>query len=235
MTALRHAGRSLKRVNADSVRPDVAVIAQPGQHETACWTAPSTELLPPQDPSLARSWTGLAALPTIVATGPFDDISDAEQLADAFTAVRRCCTAQLVLLGTGRQRTAIVRRTSAQRVAADVRALRPMPSGRWSDFVAAADVVVPSRATGPAGLLEVFAVGRAVVAPLDRATVHLVVHNSVGLVYRPGDVSGMAAALLRVLTSPALRHGMARRACEVARRRHLEKRLQHPDDGTGYA
>ena len=45
--------------------------------------------------------------------------------------------------------------------------------------------------------------------------------TSAGLVYRPGDVSGMAAALLRLLTSPALRHGMASRAGEVARRHHL--------------
>ncbi|WP_027332396.1 glycosyltransferase [Mycolicibacterium tusciae] len=202
-------------------RADAAVIAHPAQHETACRTAPAAKLLPPQNPSLARSWAGLADLPTIVATGPFDDASDAEQLTDAFIAVRRHCTAQLVLLGTGRQRTAIVRRTFAHGVGADVHAPRSMPAARWSDFVAAADVVVPSTATGSASLLEVLAVGRAVVTPLDPATVHLVVPNSVGLVYPPGDVSAMAAALLRVLTSPALRLGMASRACEVARRHHL--------------
>ena len=172
------------------------------------------------DPVAARSLVGLADLPTIVATGPFDDLSHAEQLADAFTAVRRRCTAQLVLLGTGPQRTAVVRRTFAQGVGTDVHLLRAMPSGRWSDFVAAADVVFPGTASGSANLLEVLAVGRAVVAPVDPATVRLVVPTSAGLVYRPGDVSGMAAALLRLLTSPALRHGMACRASEVARRHH---------------
>lgn len=235
MNAFRHVDRTLNNLSAESVHPDVTVIAHPRQHETACGTAPSAELFPPQDPSLARSWTGLAALPTIVATGPFDDTSHAEQLADAFTAVRRHCTAQLVLLGTGRQRTAIVRRTSAHGVGTDVHTLRSMSAGRWPDFVAAADVVVPSTATGSASLLEVLALGRAVVAPLDQATVHLVVSNSVGLVYRPGDVSGMATALLRLLTSPALRHGMASRACEVARRHHVERRLHQPEEGNGYA
>jgi glycosyltransferase involved in cell wall biosynthesis len=84
-------------------------------------------------------------------------------------------------------------------------------------------------------LLEVLAVGRAVVAPINPATIRLVVPASVGLVYRPGDVSGMAAALLRLLTTPALRHGMACRAGEVARRHQLQKRLQQSDEGNRYA
>jgi glycosyltransferase involved in cell wall biosynthesis len=84
-------------------------------------------------------------------------------------------------------------------------------------------------------LLEVLAVGRAVVAPINPATIRLVVPASAGLVYRPGDVSGMAAALLRLLTSPALRHGMACRAGEVARRHQLQKRLQQSDEGNRYA
>ena len=217
MTALRHA--------------DAAVIALPRQHEAACGTASAAELLPPQAPSLARTWVGLADLPTIVATGPFDDTSHAEQLADAFTAVRRHCTAQLVLLGTGPQRTAVVRRTFAQGVRTDVHLLRAFPASGWSDIVAAADVVVPSTASEPTRLLEVLAIGRAVVAPVDPATVGLVIPTSAGLVYRPGDVSGMAAALIRLLTPPALRHGMACRAGEVACRRSLTMRLQEPEKG----
>ena len=56
----------------------------------------------PQDSAVARSVLGLADLPTVVALGPFDDLAHAEQLAAAFTAVRRRCNAQFVLLGKGR-------------------------------------------------------------------------------------------------------------------------------------
>lgn len=186
-------------------------------------------------PGAARSLIGLPCLPTIVATGPFDDLLHAEQLADAFTAVRSQYIAQLVLLGTGPVRTAVVRRTFAQGVGADVHLLRSFPTGRWSDIVAAADVVVLSTASGPASLLEVLAAGRPVVAPVSPSTVRLVVPTSAGLVYRPGDLSGMAAALIRLLTSPALGHEMSCRAGELARRHRLEKRLQQPHEGNGYA
>ena len=64
----------------------------------------------PLDPKAARSLAGLADLPTIVAVGPFDDPEHAEQLAAAFTMVRRQCEAQLVLVGTGVHRGAAVRR-----------------------------------------------------------------------------------------------------------------------------
>jgi glycosyltransferase involved in cell wall biosynthesis len=84
---------------------------------------------------------------------------------------------------------------------------------------------------GQVSLLDVLSACRPVVAPIDPTTVRLVVPTSAGLVYRPGDVSGMAAALLRLLTTPALRHGMACRAGEVARRHPLQKRLQQSDEG----
>jgi glycosyltransferase involved in cell wall biosynthesis len=187
------------------------------------------------DPVAARSQVGLAEMPTIVATGPFDDLSHAEQIADAFTLVRQRRTAQLVLLGTGRRRTAVVRRTFALGVGTDVHLIRAMPASRWSDIVAAADVAVPSIASQPAHLLDVLAVGRPVVAPVNPATVRLVLPTSAGLLYQPGDVSALAAALLRLLTSPTLRHGMGCRAAEVARRHPLTMRLQQSETGHGYA
>jgi glycosyltransferase involved in cell wall biosynthesis len=197
--------------------------------------APSTGPRVLRDPLVARSLIGLAGLPTIVAMGPFDDRLDAQQLADAFATVRRRCNAQLVLLGGGLQRVEVMRRSFAQGIGADVHLLRDLSADRWPDVVAAADVVVPGRASGPRGLLQVLAAGRPVVAPINPAAMRLVVPNSAGLVYRSGDVSGMAAALLRLLTSPTLRHGMACRAIEVARRQPLQMSLQQSDEGNGYA
>ena len=162
-------------------------------------------------------------LPTIVALGPFDDRAHAQQLATAFIAVRRQCRVQLVLLGTGEQRTAVLRRISAQGVGSSVHVVSDSCDYRWSDVVAAADLVVLGSSSGTAVLLDVLAAGRPVVAPADPETVQLVVPAIVGLVYRPGDVSGMAEALRRLVTTPVLRRGMGGRAGHVARRHHLEK------------
>jgi glycosyltransferase involved in cell wall biosynthesis len=177
---------------------------------------------PPLDPADARSLVGLAGIPTIVAIGPFDDHADAEQLAAAFITVRRHCEVQLVLLGAGEQRTAVMRRTSAQGVGSSVHVVNDCCIYRWSELVAAADLVVLGSSSGTATLLDVLGAGRPVVAPADPATAQLVVPAIAGLVYQPGDVPGMAEALLRLLTTPMLRHGMGGRARQVARRQHLE-------------
>ena len=67
-----------------------------------------------------------------------------------------------------------------------------VPENRWADLIWAANLVVPSTASGLRRLLEVLAAGRPVVAPVNPTTVRVVVPSSAGLVYRPGDVSGMA-------------------------------------------
>lgn len=189
-----------------------------------------------KDPMAARSLVGLPGVPTVAALGPFDELAHAEQLAFAFTTVRRRCDAQFVLLGTGVQRAAVIRRTFAQGIRASVHVVGDDSGHQWSNLVAAADVVVLNPASGSRTLLEVFAAGRPVVAPADPATVRVVVPASAGLVYRPGDASGLAAALLRLLTTPALRHGMACRAEEVARRYHLQRvSPQQSDEGNNHA
>jgi glycosyltransferase involved in cell wall biosynthesis len=202
--------------DAEAMRPDISLIAR----------------IPRLDPIVARSVVGLAGLPTIVATGPFDDRAHAEQLAAAFTMVRRRCQVQLVLLGTGTQRATVLRRALAQGVRTSVHVERDLTGERWLRMIAAADVVVPSVAAEPITLMDVLAAGRPVVAPADPATVQLVVPSSVGLVYRPGDVSGMTRALLRLLASPELRTGMGSRAKEVARRHHPQRLSRQRTDWT---
>jgi glycosyltransferase involved in cell wall biosynthesis len=170
----------------------------------------------------ARASGGLARVPTIVAIGPFDDRNDAHQLAAAFITVRQRCKAKLVLLGGGVQRAVVIRETSERAIGTSVHVVSGSCDDRWSDVVAAADVVVLSGSSGTTTLLEVLAAGRAVVAPADPITVQLVVPAIAGLVYPQGDLSAMTAALLRLLTEPVLRRGMGGRAINVARRHHLE-------------
>ena len=188
------------------------------------------------NPMAARSLVGLAGLPTILATGPFDDQADADQLAAAFATVRSRCRAQLVLLGGGEYRATVLRRTFAQGAGSSVHVIRDLTEDRWPYLIAAADVVVPENATGYTTLLDVLGAGRPVVAQADPTIVRLVVPASAGLIYRRGDVSGMAGALLRLLTTPALRHGMGCRARTVARRYHLQRMaLQRIDQRNEYA
>jgi glycosyltransferase involved in cell wall biosynthesis len=196
--------------------------------------ARSIEQLSPRDPMVARALVGLADRPTIVAIGPFNDRTHAEQLADAFITVRLRCKAQLVLLGTGAQRATVLRRAFAQSAGTSVHLVRDSSAHRWSDLIAAADVVMPGITTGFTRLLDVLAAGRPMVAPANPATVRLIVPSSAGLVYRPGAVSAMADALLRILTTPELHYGMATRAREVARRHHLEHiTSKQSDEGNG--
>ena len=219
-------------LNPEAMHPDVpgdgdlaARIADRSRRGTARIAAPSIKRRPrrPLDPVAARALVGLTGLTTIVAIGPFDDHAHAQQLAAAFITVRRHCEVQLVLLGTGQHRTALMRRTSAQGVRSSVHAVSDSCAYQWSDLVAAADLVVLGSSSGTAVLLDVLAAGRPVVAPADPAIVQLVVPAIVGLVYRPGDVSGMAEALRRLVSTPVLRRGMGGRARQVARRHHLEK------------
>ncbi|GAF48600.1 MULTISPECIES: glycosyltransferase [Rhodococcus] len=175
----------------------------------------------PLDPKAARLLVGLAHLPTIVAVGPFDDPEHTEQLAAAFTVVRRQCEAQLVLVGTGVHRGAAVQRAITHDARNGMHLVEVSSGHRWTELLAAADLVVPSTTSGATRLLEVLASGRAVVTPEHPDTVGLVVPTSAGLIYRRGDVHGMTHAILRLLTTPALRDGMAARAREVAHRHHF--------------
>jgi glycosyltransferase involved in cell wall biosynthesis len=219
-------------LNPETMLPDIpgdgdpaALIADRSNRGTVRAAAPSIKhrQRTPLHPVDARSLVGLTGLPTIVAIGPFDDHAGAQQLASAFIAVRRRCEVQLVLLGTGKHRTDVMRRTSTQGVGSSVQAVNDSRDYPWSDLVAAADLVVLGSSSGTAMLLDVLAAGRPVVVPADPATVQLVAPGIVGLIYQPGDVSGMAEALLRLLTTPVLRRGMGGRARQVARRQHLEK------------
>jgi glycosyltransferase involved in cell wall biosynthesis len=174
------------------------------------------------DPSVARSLVGLANVPTIVALGPFDVREDAYQLAAAFTSVQRTCPAQLVLLGTGLFRSAVARYALDHDEQPRVHLAHAVSPHRWSELLAAADVLVPSTSSGSTGLLEALAIGRPVVASANAVSARLLMPSSAGLIYRQGDVPGMAQALLRLLTTPALRQGMGTRATQVARRQRLQ-------------
>jgi glycosyltransferase involved in cell wall biosynthesis len=175
-------------------------------------------------------------LATIVAAGPFDDLEHAQHLAAMFTGVQKTCRAQLVLLGRGTHRGLVVRRSAERALQVRLVLIDDCAGPQRSDLLAAADIVIPSPDSATSTLVEVMAAGRAVVASAGPATAALVMPHSAGLLYRPGDVSAMTAAVLRLLTHPGMRHQMGSRASQVARDHRLQAlSRQWPDDLKKYA
>lgn len=199
--------------------------AAPGvPHSAPSGNAPYRGRLPraPLDPVDARRLVGLAGLPTIVAVGPFDDQAHALNLASAYIVVRRQSQAQLILLGTGAHRATIKLQALQHGAGSSVHLVPSSSDDRWADYVAAADLVVLEPRSTESALLNVMTLGRPVVAAAGPASAELVVPAIAGLIYPPGDVAALAAALLRLLSTPVLRRGMGGRAMNVARRHLLQ-------------
>jgi glycosyltransferase involved in cell wall biosynthesis len=184
------------------------------------------------DSASARTVVGLPELATIVAAGPFEDLGHSQQLAAMFSAVQQTCRTQLVLLGTG-TRSWVVVRHAAERGLQSRLLIEDRDGPRRPHLLAAADLVIPSPGSARSALVEMMAAGRAVVAAANPVTAQLVMPFSAGLLYRPGDVAAMTAAVMRLLTKAELRHQMGSRASQVAQRHKLSR--QCPDQWREYA
>jgi len=185
---------------------------------------------------LSRSTASVPELATIVAAGPFDDLEHAQQLAAMFTRVQQTCQTRMVLLGEGARRSLVVRRAAERRLQTRLVLVDDCAGPQRSDVLATADLVIPSPASTLSALEETMAAGRAVVASASPATAQLVMPYSAGLLYAPGDISAMTAAVVRLLSHPELRDQMGIRASHVARDRRLQQlSRQWPDDQKKYA
>jgi len=87
------------------------------------------------------------------------------------------------------------------------------------DILAAADIfVLPSLWEGlPIGLLEAMAMGKAVIATEVDGTKEVVRPGENGLLVEPGNVSALAAALVKLGGNPALRDMLRQRALDTIR------------------
>ncbi|MCU1694854.1 MAG: glycosyltransferase family 4 protein [Mycobacterium sp.] len=180
---------------------------------------------------LSRSTASVPELATIVAAGPFDDLEHAQQLAAMFTRVQQTCQTRMVLLGEGARRSLVVRRAAERRLQTRLVLVDDCAGPQRSDLLVTADLVIPSPASTLSALEETMAAGRAVVAAASPATAQLVMPYSAGLLYAPGDISAMTAAVVRLLSHPELRDQMGIRASHVARDHRLQQlSRQWPDD-----
>lgn len=89
-----------------------------------------------------------------------------------------------------------------------VRAHTPEWSARWSD----ADLFVLPTRHEAFGLVfqEAAAAGLPSIGPAQNAVPEIVAHDRTGLLVRPGDLTALAAALDRLIASPALREALGR-------------------------
>lgn len=134
---------------------------------------------------------------------------------DLITALPLICrehpTTRLVIAGVGGQRDLLEEHASTQRVRNNVIFAGHLPDDDLATLLAAADaVVLPSRYE-PFGLvaLEAAAAGAPLVASTAGGLREVVIDGKTGVSFTPGDITGLAEAVSRVLADPA---SAARRA-----------------------
>jgi glycosyltransferase involved in cell wall biosynthesis len=165
----------------------------------------------------ARPPLPLPARPQAVFVGVLERYKDVDTVARVWRQVAACLPdACLHLVGDGHRRAVVEELVSA------------LPSQtRWTPSVANAAVpglldqawclLLPSRAEGtPRIVVEAFARGRAVVATRVGGVPDLVEDGVSGFLLPSGDVEGIAAALLRLLSDRKLAERMGRAARERA-------------------
>lgn len=113
---------------------------------------------------------------------------------------------ELYLAGDGPLRDSLKALASAQGIAGQVHFLGEIPKDRVHLWMGAADMLVlPSYSEGrPNVVLEAMANGTPVVATAVNGTNELVTDGEDGLLFKPGDVAGLAACLTRLLRQPGL-------------------------------
>jgi glycosyltransferase involved in cell wall biosynthesis len=178
---------------------------------------------------------GLPDRPTILFVGRLDPDKRVEDLIDALATVRGHLDAQLVIAGTGVQRAELQRRARHTGIGEHVHFLGFVPDQAVPPLYGAADVFCMPGVAELQSLvtLEAMAAGRPIVAADAVALPHLVRHGRNGLRHPPADVPALAAALVTVLSQPALARtmGAASRALatghDITGSIHAFERLYH--------
>jgi glycosyltransferase involved in cell wall biosynthesis len=181
-------------------------------------------------PVVPRSgrWRDLPDKPTVLFVGRLDPEKRIADLVDALTLVRREIDAQLVLVGTGRQRDALAARAVAAGVADDVHFCGFVPDDELPAAYADCDVFANAGVAELQSLvtMEAMAAGRPVVAADAVALPHLVRHGENGYRFPPGDVAAAAGLLTALLADAPLRARMGAASLGMIARHSLDSSLE---------
>ncbi|PVZ14668.1 glycosyltransferase family 4 protein [Actinomycetospora cinnamomea] len=156
--------------------------------------------------------------PTLLYLGRLEWEKGVHDLVAALPAIRRAhAGTRLLVAGTGSCSDWLAERARAARVRRSVRLLGHVDDATLRDLLASADAaVLPSRYE-PFGItaLEAAAAGAPLVASRAGGLGEVVVDGVTGLSFAPGDVPGLAAAVVRCLDDPVA----ARTRADAARAR----------------
>ena len=156
--------------------------------------------------------------PTLLYLGRLEWEKGVHDLVAALPAIRRAHPGtRLLVAGTGSCSDWLAERARAARVRRSVRLLGHVDDATLRDLLASADAaVLPSRYE-PFGItaLEAAAAGAPLVASRAGGLGEVVVDGVTGLSFAPGDVPGLAAAVVRCLDDPTA----ARTRADAARAR----------------
>ena len=157
------------------------------------------------DQPLDHAWMQEGAHPVILAAGRFSRQKNFADLIRTLAVVRRDSPARLVILGDGSpDRRGALERQAAKLGLADAVLLPGFDANPWRWMRHAALLAVSSRWEGSSNVvLEALACGTPVVAYRCPTGIAEVVEPlGPGLVVEPGDVAGLAAAIVRRLREP---------------------------------
>ena len=169
------------------------------------------------EPPLAAGPVGGEEPHLVVALGRLVDQKGFDLLIEAFaTVVRRVPDARLEIWGDGPEREALAAAIEARGLAEHV-TLAGATRQPQAALARSEVFVLSSRIEGfPNVLIEAMALGRPVVAfDCTFGPAEIVRHGVDGLLVPVGDVDGLAAAVVRLLSEPETRTAMGQRAVEV--------------------
>ena len=175
------------------------------------------EKLPPRRPADASGGTRPVR---IICVGRLSPEKGQLGLIDAFARARKAgLDAELVLVGDGPDRAAVMARVIAAGVGGHVKLLGRLPEERALEETARSDVLVlASFMEGlPVVLMEAMALGVPVIAPDVAGIPELVEQGRTGLLFTAGDWDQLAARMRTIGQDPALRERLA-----AAARRRIE-------------
>ncbi len=152
----------------------------------------------------ARAHFGLADRRTVVFVGRLDQEKRIDQLIRALPSVRRRLDVQLVVAGVGPYRDHLNRLAADLGVSEYVRLLGFVPDDDLPKVYHAGDVFAIASVAELQSIvtLEAMASGLPVVGADAVALPHLIDNGRNGYLFTPGDVAGISARILSILSSP---------------------------------
>ena len=180
------------------------------------------------DSRLVREEFNLGAGPVVAFVGGFQPWHGLDNLVESFTQILpQVPDARLLLVGDGRARPMLDRKVQECGLESIVTITGLLPQARVPAMLAAADVAVlpyPQLAQelwfSPLKLYEYMAAGKAIVASRSGQIADVLENGHNGLLVEPGDVAGLAQAIVTLLLDEATRRRLGRNAKQQAIEKH---------------